>query len=53
MLCESSPDGASLLGSEVKREVFLVLVEDAELRALVRVDDGENSCDRFAEVVAI
>lgn len=31
VFCEASADGASLLWSEIKGEVFLVLVEDTEL----------------------
>lgn len=42
-----------MLGTQVEREVFLVLVEEAELGALVRVDDGEDFGDGFAEVVAV
>lgn len=40
-------------GAEVEREVLLVLVEQAELGALVEVDDGENASDRLANVVAV
>lgn len=40
------------LGAEVKRKVLLVLVEETELGALVGVDDGENTSDRLADVVA-
>lgn len=32
-----------MLGTEVEREVLLVLVEEAELGALVGVDDGEDT----------
>ena len=53
ILRQSSSDGARLLWSEIERNVFLALVEDAELRALVGVDDGEDACDRFADVVAV
>lgn len=53
MLCEASSDGAGLLGSEVEGKVLLVLVEDTELRALVGVDDCEDTGDGFAEVVTI
>lgn len=53
MLGESPTDGAGLLCSEIKGEVLLALVEQAELSALVRVDDGENAGDGLAEVVAV
>lgn len=53
VLRQAPPDGPSLLRAQVQRQVFLVLVEDAELRALVGVDDGEDASDGFAEVVAV
>ena len=53
VLGHSPADGASLLGAEVERQVLLALVEDAELSALVGVDDGEDAGDRFADVVAV
>lgn len=52
VLGESSADGTGLLGSEVEREVLLVLVEQTQLSALVGVDDGQDTGDRLAEVVA-
>ena len=42
-----------MLGAEVERQVLLALVEDAELSALVGVDDGEDASDRLADVVAV
>ncbi len=42
-----------MLWSEVEGEVLLVLVKQAELRALVGVDDCENLGDRLSEIVAI
>lgn len=45
VLRQTSPDGARLLWSEVEGEVLLVLVEEAELRALVGVDDCEDLGD--------
>lgn len=45
VLGQTSSDGAGLLGSEVEGKVLLVLVEEAELRALVGVDDCENLGD--------
>ena len=51
LLAQSPPDGASLLGSEVEREVLLASIEFAESVALVGVDYGQAAGDRFAEVV--
>lgn len=53
VLGHSPADGASLLGAEVEGQVLLALVEDAELSALVGVDDGEDASDRLADVVAV
>lgn len=53
VLGHSPADGAGLLGAEVERQVLLALVEDAELGALVGVDDGEDAGDRLADVVAV
>lgn len=50
---KTSSDSASLLGAEIQRQVLLVLVEQAELGALLEVDDGEDASDRLADVVAI
>lgn len=50
---QASSDSASLLGAEIQRQVLLVLVEQAELGALLEVDDGEDAGDRLADVVAI
>lgn len=53
LLGKTATDGAGLLGAEVKREVLLVLVEETELSPLLGVDDGEDTSDRLAEVVAV
>ena len=45
VLTQPPPDRAGLLGAQVEGEVFLLLVEEAELLALVRVDDGEDAGD--------
>ena len=50
---QTAADGTSLLGAEVEWQVLLLLVEEAELGALVGVDDGEDAGDRLADVVAI
>lgn len=52
LLRQPSSDGTSLLGSEVERQVLLLRIEEAELRSLVGIDDGEDFGNRFAEVVA-
>jgi hypothetical protein len=53
LLAQSSADGAGLLCAEVERQVLLVLVEDAQLRALVDVDDGQDASDGLADVMAV
>jgi len=53
LLAQLSSDGTGLFWSEIEREVLLLCVEDAELVALVGVDDGKDSSDRLAEVVSI
>ena len=50
---QTAADGAGLLRAEVERQVLLVLVEQAELRPLLKVDNGQGAGDRLAEVVAI
>ena len=53
VLCQTSTDGTGLLLAEIEREVLLALVEDAELCALVGVDDSEAAGDGLADVVAV
>lgn len=53
VLGQAPPDRPRLLRAQIQRNVFLVFVEDAELGALVGVDDGEDTGDGFAEVVAV
>lgn len=50
---QATADGAGLLDPEVKGQVLLVLVEEAELGTLLRVDDGKDAGDRLADIVAI
>jgi hypothetical protein len=50
---QPSPDGTSLLGTEVQGQILLVLVEQAELGALLQVDDGQDAGDGLAQVVAM
>jgi hypothetical protein len=45
MLAQTSPDSASLLWSQIEGQVLLVLIEEAELRTLVCVDDCEDLGD--------
>ena len=52
ILRQPSPDRASLLRSEIERHVLLVFIEDSKLRTLVGVDNGEDACNGFADVVA-
>lgn len=51
LLGERAALGAGELGPQVEGQVLLLLVEDAELVALVGVDDGEDAGDVFADVV--
>jgi len=53
VLGEAATNGAGLLGAEVEGCVLLVLVEQAELLALCCVDDGEDTGDGLADVVAV
>lgn len=51
ILCGQPPaDGAGLLRSQVQGQVLLVLVEKAELGALLGVDDGQDAGNRLADV---
>ena len=50
---QTATDSTGLLRAKVEGKVLLVLVEDAELRALLEVDDGQGAGDGLAEVVAI
>jgi hypothetical protein len=45
VLGQASSDSPSLLWSEIEGHVLLVLVEEAELRSLVGVDDCEDLGD--------
>ena len=52
LLTQSPSDGASLLGSEVEREVFFAGIKLAERVSLVGVNDGQAAGDGFTEIVA-
>jgi hypothetical protein len=50
---ETAADGTGLLGSEVEGSILLVLVEEAELLALLKVDDGQDASNRLSQVVTV
>jgi hypothetical protein len=49
---QAAADGTSLLVAEVEGKVLRLLVELAEVLALLLVDDGEDTGDRLADSVA-
>ena len=51
-LGQTSPDGTGLLGSEVKGQILLALVELAKVLPLLLVHDGQDTSDRLADGVA-
>ena len=51
-LRQPPPYSPGLLSAQVEREVLLALIEEAQLRALLSMDVGEDAGDGFAEVVA-
>lgn len=53
MCGQSPPDGTGLLWAEIKWKVLLALVENAELVALLGVDDSKNLSDGLAYVMAV
>lgn len=53
LLGETATDGASLLVTEVEGHVLRLLVELAEVLALLLVDDSEDTGDRLADSVAV
>ena len=53
MLRQASPNRPRLLRAQVQGQIFIILVEDTQLRALIGIYNGENASDGFAEVVAI
>jgi hypothetical protein len=50
---EATTDRARLLGAEVKREVLLLLVELAQVLALLLVCDRQDACDALPDGVTI
>lgn len=50
---QAAADGTGLLGAEIEGHVLLVLVEQAHVVSLLGVDDGQDTSDRLAEVVAV
>lgn len=53
VLGQSASDGAGQFRSEVEGQIFLLLIEDAELCALIGVDDRQDFGDGFAEVMTV
>lgn len=53
LLRKAAADGTGLLRPQVEGQVLLVLVEQTELLPLLQVDDGEDTGDRLADVVAM
>ena len=51
MLAQAPAHGARLLGAQVKRHVLLALVEEAQLGALVGVDDGQDAGDALSHIM--
>jgi hypothetical protein len=49
---KAAADGACALGTEVEREVLLLLVELPEVLALLLVRDRQNTRDALADSVA-
>lgn len=52
LLGKTATDGASLLVTEVEGHVLRLLVELAEVLALLGVDNGQDTGDRLADSVA-
>ena len=52
-LGELSADCTGLLWSEINREVLLALVELAQVLALLRVHNSQDTSDRLADTIAI
>ena len=53
LLGKCAAEGAGLLRSQVEGQVLLLLVEEAELVTLGGVDDGQDTGDGLADVVAV
>jgi len=52
VLGQPSPNSAGLLGAEVEGQVFLSLIEDPKLLTLGSIDDGQDTSDGLANIVA-
>ena len=50
---QTATDSTGLLRAKVEGKVLLVLVEEAKLGPLLKVDDGQGAGDGLAQVVAI
>jgi len=53
VLGETAAELTGELGAEIKRSVLLALVEETQLGALVRVDDGHHASDRLANIATV
>lgn len=51
LLSQPPPNRPGLFRSQIKRQILLLLVEQAQLRSLVCVDHGKDFGDGFTEVV--
>ena len=51
VLGQTAADSTGLLGSQIERKVLLVGVEETELVPLVRIDNGHDLGDGFADIV--
>ena len=51
MCSQSPPDGTGLLWAKVEWHVLLALVEQAELVALLEIDDSKDSGNGLADVM--
>lgn len=50
---QTATNGTGLLGAEIEGLVLLALEEQAHVVSLLGVDDGKDTSDRLAEVVAV
>ena len=53
LLSQPPPNRPGLFRSQIKRQILLLLVEQAQLRSLVCIDHGKDFGDGFAEVVTM
>jgi hypothetical protein len=53
MFTQTSADSPGLFGAEIERQIFLCLVDNSELLSLFRVEDGQGTSDRLADIVTV